>query len=1042
MTNTPHALDALAADFRRHGQWLQRLANGLVLDASEADDLLQEAWLAAAGAGHRPTQPGRTWFAGVLRNVARTARRSAGRRRQRESRAVAQQLERSALAATSDERVAREQHLLALVATLPEPQRDAVVARFFDDLSPTAIARRDGLSVDAVKSRLKRGLEALRARIEQEQNGLHGLALWLAPLARGRKVELVSSGALLAAGGVAAAALVGVATYGAWAPARLGGVPAGTALARTTSPTEPAAGSLVAVSPPASRKDRMPVEVVASQERTSKECRIHGRIVDIDGAPVHGARVVAHGRRSNSDRVEAYGLPTQWQDPEVLTDENGAFELRFVPPQAFQFTVKILHDEFADLGWRWSRIHEGEERNQGTVVLPKPAVLEGHVEGARGELLVGSWHVEASLSDQVPEHQGVSTKSVALDPATGSFRFDDLPPAQIRIEAIHTRGDRAESRLITTATEKVTRVVLRYEGPDPSTTIRLTIASDGLTGQAASQLADGAVRAFSEDGEMYPFEPTTKRGRTYTTGALPPGSYHVEVEDERFVTWSQDGVRPGEKVRVQLAGRAKLRLTLLDPEGVSVPRYRLGVRLTEPVRDWNVVELLSAGAPPPESGTFEGLLPGAVEVTIEVEGYPEWRGEVRGLEDDAVVDLRVQLSRPRPLAGRVVHADGRPATNGTIEVTRGRVAGHGEPGMRMTSTVELDGEMRSVDVPYRDAAAELAEDGSFDLGPIGGPRAVLRVRVGDWLAHDMDVALEGLELPLLVTLPPSGAIEGRVLFDGERPQGDLQVLLWRDGAARPITDVPCHVDDRGRFMLGPVQPGAYVVFLVAVQEANPEQANAGAVVQKKGLVRRLVHVAPGAPTKCELDLGHPRSAGIVTVSVTFAGVPATPGTTVRLNPMGRFDTLGYPLDSTTAATDGGSARFERVAPSAYRVSVAGEPHWVRSRDAEVQVTGGGVTQVDFDVDVVHRTLRVVDAQGEVAANRKVGLCPPGSVNWLSPFTTDAAGKLQLAIPAGAYSLSGSIPDDASLLGNLPLRNFDWERGEGALIVVLPDGGAN
>jgi RNA polymerase sigma factor (sigma-70 family) len=1042
MTNTPPALDALAADFQRHGQWLQRLASGLVLDASEADDLLQEAWLAAAGAVHRPAPPGRAWLAGVLSNVARTARRSAGRRRARESRAVAQQLERSALAVTSEERVAREQHLLALVATLPEPQRDAVVARFFDDLSPAAIARRDGLSVDAVKSRLKRGLEALRARIEQEQCGLHGLALWLAPLARGRKSELVSGGALLAAGSVAAAALVGVATYGAWAPAHLGGVPEGTALARTTSATESAAGLMVAVSPPASQHDRKPVEVVAPQEKTAKECRIHGRIVDIDGAPVHGARVVAHGRGSNSERVEVYGLPTHWQDPEVLTDEDGAFELRFVPPQAFQFTVKILHDGFADLGWRWSRIHEGEERNQGTVVLPKPAVIEGHVEGARGELLVGSWRVQASLVDQKPEHEGVSTKSVAIDPATGGFRFDDLPPGQVRIEAIHTRGDQAESRSVTTTTEEVTRVVLRFEGPDPSTTIRLTIANDGLTGHAASQLADGAVRAFSEDGETYLFEPTVKRGWTYMTGALPPGSYHVEVDDERFVTWSKDGVRPGDKVRVQLAGRAKLRLTLLDPEGAPVPRYRLGVRSTEPVRSSNVVELLSAGAPPPQWDTFEGLLPGAVEVTIDVEGYPEWRGEVRGLRDDAVVDLRVQLSRPRPLAGRVVHADGRPATNGTIEVTRGRVAGHGEPGMRVSSTIEVDGEMRSVDVPYRDAAAELAEDGSFDLGPIGGPRAVLRVRVGDWISHDMDVALEGLELPLLVTLPPPGAIEGRVLFDGERPQGDLQVALWRDGAGRPIGVVPCDVDDTGRFVLGPVQPGAYLLFLVAVQEADPQQANAGAVAQKKGLVRRLVHVAPGAPTECELDLGHPRSAGIVTVSVTFAGVPATPGTTVRLAPVERFDTLGYPLDSSTTSTDGGSARFERVAASACTVSVAGEPRWVRSRDAEVHVTAGEETQVDFDVDVVHRTLRVVDARGQVAANRKVGLCPPGSVNWLRPFTTDDAGELQLAIPAGAYSLSGSIPDDPSLLDGLRLRSFDWERGEGALIVVLPDGGAN
>jgi RNA polymerase sigma factor (sigma-70 family) len=334
MTNSPEALDALAADFQRHGQWLQRLADGMVLDASEADDLLQDAWLAAAGAVRRPASPGRAWLAGVLSNVARAGRRSAGRRRARESRVVARQLEERALAVSSEERVAREQQLLALVAALPASQRDVIVARYFDDLSPAAIARREGLSVDAVKSRLKRGLEALRARIGEDGSGSYGVALWLVPLARGGRRPLRSGGALLGAGGVAAAALVGVATFGPWAPAQRGSIPTDASAANTERATEPAVDPIVAVSPPWTRAARSPVEVVTRPQTASKECRIHGRIVDIDGAPLRRARIVAHGSRASSEREQVYGLPTHWQDPEVLTDENGAFELRFVPPQA------------------------------------------------------------------------------------------------------------------------------------------------------------------------------------------------------------------------------------------------------------------------------------------------------------------------------------------------------------------------------------------------------------------------------------------------------------------------------------------------------------------------------------------------------------------------------------------------------------------------------------------------------------------------------------------------------------------------------------
>lgn len=1034
MRNTPHALDALAADFQRHGHWLQRLANGLVLDASEADDLLQEAWLAAAGATHRPAPVGRAWLAGILANVARAGRRAAGRRRARESRAVALHLEQNALAVSSEERLAREQRLLALVASLPASQRDAIVARYFDELSPAAIARRDGLTVDAVKSRLKRGLEALRARIEREEPGLHGFALWLAPLARGRRNELASGSALLASGGVAVATLVGLATYGAKTHGPFGAAPEGAASAAAASATGPAVDTLLPVSPPTSHVDRRPAVVAAPQQRAQQECRIHGRVVDSDGAPVRHARIVAYGSQANRERVEVFGLPTAWQDPEVLSDESGAFELRFIPPQAFQFSVCILHDELAELGWRWGWILEGEVRDQGTVVLPRPAVIEGHVEGEGGELLVGPWRVQASLRDGKPEHEGVSTRTVAIDPATGGFRFHGLPPGDVLVEALHPRGDRTDGRLVTTSAGEVTRVALRFDGPDPSTRIRVTVVSAGPAQRAASELADGAVRAFSEDGEAYPLQPTARRSRSYTTGALPPGTYRIEVDDPRFLTWSQGDVRPGEDVRAQLAGRAALRLTLLDPEGAPVPRYRLGVRTTEPVVETDIAELLAADAPPPRDGRFEGLLPGAVEVTLGVEGYPEWRGEVRGLGDGRVVDLRVQLTRPRPLTGRVVLADGRPATGGAVEVTRGRAAGHREPGSVDLTSVEVDGEWRSVLVPYRDAAAPLAEDGSFDLGPLGGPRAVLRVTLGAWHCHDVDLELEGLELPLLVAVPPTGAIEGRVLFDGERAD-EVQVALRREGAGRSVGRAPCRVDEAGRFVLGPVQPGTYELGLVASLGREGRDGGSGSVERRT--VRRRIVVEPGAPTACDLDFGHPRSVGVLTVEVTFAGAPAPEGSSVRLEPVGSYDSLGYALDARSAPTERGRARFERVSPGLYTVTVSGVPNWTRTREAQVEVQGGQAARVDFDVDVVIRTLRLVDAEGQAAANRAIGICPADAVAWLSPFETDTAGELQLALPAGAYALAGSSPDGPSRGERTALRDFAWERGAGPLVVVLP-----
>ncbi|MEM9801598.1 MAG: sigma factor, partial [Planctomycetota bacterium] len=62
--------------------WLQRLARRLVRDECLADDMAQEAVLAALRAG-RADAP-RAWWIGVVRNLARDEARSAGRRRARE----------------------------------------------------------------------------------------------------------------------------------------------------------------------------------------------------------------------------------------------------------------------------------------------------------------------------------------------------------------------------------------------------------------------------------------------------------------------------------------------------------------------------------------------------------------------------------------------------------------------------------------------------------------------------------------------------------------------------------------------------------------------------------------------------------------------------------------------------------------------------------------------------------------------------------------------------------------------------------------------
>src|SRR5437762_1726924 len=69
----------------RHRAWVRRLARRLVSDASAADDVEQETWLAALRRPPPEDRSTRGWLAAVARNAARKFGRGATRRTAHES---------------------------------------------------------------------------------------------------------------------------------------------------------------------------------------------------------------------------------------------------------------------------------------------------------------------------------------------------------------------------------------------------------------------------------------------------------------------------------------------------------------------------------------------------------------------------------------------------------------------------------------------------------------------------------------------------------------------------------------------------------------------------------------------------------------------------------------------------------------------------------------------------------------------------------------------------------------------------------------------
>lgn len=156
MNDPERDLDELLRD----GTWLRRFVGTLVA-RQDVDDIVQATRLAALQTTTPAATELRHWLFGIGRNLARMLHRS----RSRASRALTQ-LPRGGeapSAAAMVEGLEVQRAVSEALLALPEPTRTILVLRYQHDLGPAAIATRVGLQEAAVRQRLHRGREQVRA---------------------------------------------------------------------------------------------------------------------------------------------------------------------------------------------------------------------------------------------------------------------------------------------------------------------------------------------------------------------------------------------------------------------------------------------------------------------------------------------------------------------------------------------------------------------------------------------------------------------------------------------------------------------------------------------------------------------------------------------------------------------------------------------------------------------------------------------------------------------------------------------------------------
>jgi RNA polymerase sigma-70 factor (ECF subfamily) len=766
-----------------HAGFIRAVAQRLLLDDHEVDDVVQQTLLAALE--KPPRRALKPWLAAVAGNLARMRRRTEGRLHRREKVAAVPE----AVTATDEiaERLDMQRRVVDAVTSLEDKYRDVVVLRFFDELPPREAAAKLDIPVETVRTRTRRALEQLRTRLDDHPGGRKGWQLALLPLALPPRAAQAAAGT--AAAGILGA--IGMKSILAIAAALLATVVLlwketnavdGDEPRRATEIRDAGRAGGTALADAGAPADRSDGEGAGGTERAPRDFTFRAVVVDPAGEPIRGARVVGNVRGFNRREVD------------LRTGADGEIEIGGVAGDR-DVALRVEHPdytpEFAFLP-SWS-----EETEK--VTLKRGSALRVRVISPLGEPVEGARYKASLVNRSGGEWIYWNDDDEGETARDGMIDFGRVPPIELHISVDHPgfeyfegefEGELVASGLVT--------VQLRAGGRIKGS----VLAPDGEP--LAGALVRTEHREAKSDGEgNFVLEHVLTKGVSVSAQHpdYAPAAFGEAAGWRRSVPVRVDDGAVVEGIEIRLAPPTRVTGRIVDEQG-------------EPVAGFQVTSYCSGGytvAGVPASGADGRFVAGPWKITEPT----KWRMQRTKTETHRLAkDLEFDIRPGQTLEVGDIVVQARPAIRFRVAMPDGSAAP-----ARSKAELEVTLTKRHEERAWNDFY--FAQRSEFPVAPDGAcelrlDRAVYTVRAraegglrSDAVVVDTAKVTDG---EVVLELHPTVTVSGEVRGAGGAPDRGARLALlpvetaipWDPGAAdRTLTDAD------GRFEFHVSKPGEY-----------------------------------------------------------------------------------------------------------------------------------------------------------------------------------------------------------------------------------------